>query len=101
MDINTHRDGNTLVVEAAGRLDTTTAPEFTDELNKSLTDDVTKLIIDFENLEYISSAGLRALLSAHKKMSAKDGMTVRNVNDVVEEVLDVTGFLDILNVERV
>ena len=61
---------------------------------------VDSLTLDFSKLEYISSAGLRVLLSAHKVMSAKGGMKVTNVNEIVQEVFEVTGFADILNIER-
>ena len=81
-----------------GRLDTTTAPELERELKNDL-DGATRLTLDFSKLDYISSAGLRVLLSAHKAMSRKDGMTVTNVNEMVREVFEVTGFSDILNIE--
>ena len=81
-----------------GRLDTTIAPELERELKNDL-DGATRLTLDFSKLDYISSAGLRVLLSAHKAMSRKDGMTVTNVNEMVREVFEVTGFSDILNIE--
>ena len=75
-----------------------TAPELEAEVNQSL-DGVETLTLDFQNLSYISSAGLRVLLFAHKLMSAQGGMKIVHVNDIVQEVLDVTGFSDILNIE--
>lgn len=81
-----------------GRLDTTTAPE----LERALKDDMdglTELVMDFSKLAYISSAGLRVLLSAHKAMSKKGGMKITNVNEIVNDVFDVTGFSDILTIE--
>ena len=81
-----------------GRLDTTTAPELEKELKGSL-GEADALTLDLEKLEYISSAGLRVLLSAHKEMSKKGGMTVKNPNEIVREVFDVTGFIDILMIE--
>ena len=81
-----------------GRLDTTTAPE----LERALKDDMdglTELVMDFSKLAYISSAGLRVLLSAHKDMSKKGGMKITNVNEIVNDVFDVTGFSDILTIE--
>lgn len=81
-----------------GRLDTTTAPELEKELKGDL-DSATQLTLDFSKLDYISSAGLRVLLSAHKAMSKKGGMVVTNANEMVREVFDVTGFADILNIE--
>ena len=81
----------------AGRLDTTTAPDLENELKADM-DGITELTMDFSKLDYISSAGLRVLLSAHKVMSKKGGMKVTNVNDIVNEVFDVTGFSDILTI---
>ncbi len=96
MKINKHTEGTCLEIALEGRLDTNTAPELEDELKASL-NNVTELVLDFADLEYISSAGLRVLLSAHKTM--KGQMTVKNVNEVVNEVFEVTGFIDILNIE--
>ena len=74
------------------------APELEAELNKVLPA-ADELVFDFTNLEYISSAGLRVLLSAHKTMMPKGGMKVTHVNEIVQEVFEVTGFCDILNIE--
>ena len=98
LNINRQTEGNVLTVFLEGRLDTSTSPELEEALKDGL-DDVEKLIFDIENLEYISSAGLRVLLSNHKKMASKGGMVVKNPSDVVSEVFDVTGFADILNIE--
>lgn len=87
-----------LTVVLEGRLDTTTAPELEKELGESM-DAAAELTLDFANLEYISSAGLRVLLSAHKAMSKKGGMKIVNTNEIVNEVFDVTGFADILTIE--
>ena len=81
-----------------GRLDTTTAPEMEKELKGDL-ESADQLTLDFSKLDYISSAGLRVLLSAHKAMSKKGGKVVTNVNEMVNEVFEVTGFADILNIE--
>ncbi len=99
MTIEKKVNGNALEIALEGRLDTMTAPELEAELNQSL-GSVDSLALDFSKLEYISSAGLRVLLSAHKVMSAKGGMKVTNVNEIVQEVFEVTGFADILNIER-
>ena len=99
MTIEKKVNGNTLEIALEGRLDTMTAPELEAELNQSL-GSVDTLTLDFSKLEYISSAGLRVLLSAHKVMSAKGGMKVTNVNEIVQEVFEVTGFADILNIAR-
>ena len=98
MTISKKADGDKLIIFLDGRLDTLTAPDLEKEVQKSL-NGVGELIFDFEKLEYISSAGLRVLLSAHKAMSSKGGMKVKNVNEIVQEVLDVTGFSDILTIE--
>ncbi len=97
MTINKNQNGSTLTIALEGRLDTTTAPQLEQELKGSL-DAATELIMDFSKLDYISSAGLRVLLSAHKTMSKKGGMRVTNVNEVVNEVFEVTGFSDILTI---
>ena len=98
MTINKTKNGNTLEIALEGRLDTMTSPELEAELNQSLKD-ADSLVLDFSKLDYISSAGLRVLLSAHKAMSTKGGMKVTNVNEIVREVFDVTGFADILTIE--
>ena len=98
MKITKNMNGTTLEVALEGRLDTTTAPDLENELKDSL-EGANELTLDFSKLDYISSAGLRVLLSAHKAMSRKDGMTVTNVNEMVREVFEVTGFSDILNIE--
>lgn len=98
MTINKNLNGTNLEIALEGRLDTTTAPELEQELKSSM-DGAETLTLDFSKLEYISSAGLRVLLSAHKTMSAKGGMKVTNVNEIVKEVFDVTGFSDILTIE--
>ena len=98
MNIEPKKDGGKLEVKVSGRLDTTTAPELDEYLKQSL-EGVDELIIDFSDLEYISSAGLRVLLSAQKTMNTQGSMTVKGVNDIVMEIFDVTGFTDILNIE--
>lgn len=91
-------EGNALTVALEGRLDTTTAPELEAELKESL-DNVEDLTMDFQGLEYISSAGLRILLATQKVMNKQGKMRVVNVNDVVMDVFEVTGFADILTIE--
>ena len=98
MTINTNQNGSELQVALEGRLDTTTAPEL-EKLLKSSLEGVTELKLDLEKLEYISSAGLRVLLSAQKTMNKQGSMTLSHVNEVVMEVFEVTGFSDILNIE--
>jgi len=98
MEITKKLNGNALEIALSGRLDTTTAPELEAELKKSM-DSAESLTLDFSELAYISSAGLRVLLSAHKVMSGKGGMKLIHVNEIVQEVFDVTGFADILTIE--
>ena len=85
--------------ELTGRLDTTTAPQLELELQNSL-QGVESLIFDFSALEYISSAGLRVLLYAQKVMNRQGKMVVRGANDMIREVFDITGFVDILTIEE-
>ena len=87
-----------LVLALQGRLDTATAPALEEELNASLAG-VTSLVLDMTALEYISSAGLRVLLSAQKRMNAQGEMKIRSVNETVMEIFEVTGFSDILTIE--
>lgn len=91
-------ENNGLTVTLEGRLDTTTAPQLETELMGSL-EGVTSLVLDFEKLEYISSAGLRVLLAAQKVMMKQGEMKVIHVNEVVMEVFEVTGFTDSLTIE--
>ena len=98
MTITRKLNGTDLEIALEGRLDTMTAPDLEKELNASL-DAADTLTLNLADLAYISSAGLRVLLSAHKAMSGKGGMKIRNVNEIVREVFDVTGFSDILTIE--
>lgn len=86
-----------LTVSLCGRLDTTTSPKLEVELNQSISG-VEELILDFAGLDYLSSAGLRVLLSAQKVMNRQGSMTVKNVNETIMEIFEVTGFVDILNI---
>lgn len=90
--------GSSLTIALIGRLDTLTAPRLEDELRRSLPG-VTKLTFDFFDLEYLSSAGLRTLLAAQKQMNKQGSMRVRNVTPAVLDVLEITGFTDILTLE--
>ena len=97
LNIEKKINGNELTVALTGRLDTTTAPELEAELKGSL-DGVTALTMDMEALEYISSAGLRVLLSAQKIMNKQGEMKVTHVSDTIMEIFEVTGFSDILTI---
>ncbi len=98
MNINIKNEGTQLTLELEGRLDTTTAPQLEASLKQNV-GDCTKLIMDFVKLEYISSAGLRVLLAAQKVMNKQGEMIIKNVNDTIMEVFEITGFADILTVE--
>ena len=98
MTITKTLEDKILNVKVEGRLDTATAPELEKELDEVL-GEAEELVFDFEGLEYMSSAGLRILLATQKKMSAKGGMKVTNVNDVISEIFEITGFSDILTIE--
>jgi anti-sigma B factor antagonist len=98
LTINKKTENGALTVALEGRLDTTSAPQLEGELKGAL-DGVTSLVLDLEGLEYISSAGLRVLLSAQKLMNKQGEMTITHVNDVIMEIFDVTGFTDILTIK--
>ncbi|MBQ7990849.1 MAG: STAS domain-containing protein [Oscillospiraceae bacterium] len=98
MTIQKKLDGNKLTVAVEGRIDTTTAPDFEKELKASL-EGVSDLVIDFTAVEYISSAGLRVLLSAQKIMTRQGSMKLVGVNSDIMEIFEVTGFSDILTIE--
>ena len=97
MKINKRSEGSMLTIYIEGRLDTSTSPELSKELDSSL-EGVTQLVFDFTLLEYISSSGLRVLLAAQKAMNGKGTMVVKNVSEMVMEVFEITGFTDILNI---
>ena len=95
MEIKTKAEGNRLTISVAGRVDTVTAPELEAGLKFG---DATSVVIDLGNVPYMSSAGLRLLLTAHKTMLGKGGeLQIANVQPSVKEVFDITGFSDILN----
>lgn len=98
MIIKKNLEGNKLTLALEGRLDTATAPELEAEFKASKAG-VKELIFDFTELGYISSAGLRVLLAAQKVMNKQGSMVVRNANETIMEVFEVTGFIDILTVE--
>ena len=98
MNIVTNQEDANLDVRIVGRLDTTTAPQFEQELSSQL-DGVINLVLDCSDLEYISSAGLRVFLGLHKLMTGKGSLQVTNVNETVMEIFEVTGFDGILDIE--
>lgn len=97
LNIKKEEKNNGLFVALEGRLDTTTAPALEEELKSEL-DGVSELTLDMEKLEYISSAGLRVLLSAQKIMNKQGSMKLTNVGEVIMEIFEVTGFSDILTI---
>ena len=98
MTITKKQNAAALDLALEGRLDTTTSPEL-EQLLKDYLGGVTELTFDLEKLEYISSAGLRVLLSAQKTMNKQGSMKLRNVSETIMEIFEVTGFSDILTIE--
>lgn len=98
MNIDMKQVGTSLLVKLDGRLDTATAPQLEGKLRTAV-QGVTDLVFDLSELDYISSAGLRVLLSAQKIMNRQGKMAVRGANDDVMDIFEVTGFVDILNIE--
>ncbi len=98
MKITSTKNESALNIALEGRLDTITSPELEAELNASL-EGVKELTLDLENLEYLSSAGLRVLLLAQKQMAKQGSMKVIHVNETIQEIFEVTGFSDILTIE--
>ena len=99
MNIIKKTEGKTLTIALEGRLDTTTSPQLEAELHPDI-DSAEETIFDLAQLQYISSAGLRVLLSAQKIMNKQGTMTIRNVCPEIMDIFDVTGFVDILNIEE-
>ncbi|MBO4401381.1 MAG: STAS domain-containing protein [Selenomonadaceae bacterium] len=98
MEITKELNGATLTLTITGRLDASNAQELTNTLNSSL-DGVKELIFDFSGLKYVASAGLRALLMAQKRMNKQGSMKIRHVDETVMEVLEMTGFADLMTIE--
>ena len=98
LNINKTQENGTLTVALEGRLDTVTAPELEACLQESMPG-ITELILDFEKLDYISSAGLRVLLAAQKVMNRQGSMKLQHLNESIMEIMEVTGFVDILTIE--
>ncbi len=98
MTLNTIVNGTEVTIEMEGRLDTTTSPALEKEINEKIAG-VTVLVLDMATLDYLSSAGLRVILSAQKKMNKQGELIIKNVNEVIMEVFEATGFSDILTIE--
>ena len=99
MEIVKKTEGSKVIMEISGWLDTQTAPQLEKEL-KGLDADVTSLVFDFAELEYISSAGLRLVIGAYKKMAGKDGFKIVNVSDEVFDVFNLTGLDQKVDIEK-
>ncbi len=98
MTVEKTLNGTELTINLVGRLDTTTAPQLEAELKQSIAG-VEKLVLDFAALEYLSSAGLRVLLTAQKVMNKQGEMIIKNVNETIAEIFELTGFSDVLTIE--
>lgn len=97
MTVEKTANGSEITMVVSGRLDTTTSPQLEEQVRNL--EGVTSLIFDFSNLEYLSSAGLRVILGCQKIMNRQGEMVVKNVNDTIREIFDITGFSDILNIQ--
>ena len=95
MNINTERENGRIIMKICGRLDTVTAPELETAINGE-GDELKSLVLDFDAVDYISSAGLRVLLTAQKKMNAQGYMELINVSEAVMDIFEMTGFADVL-----
>ena len=98
MTIEKKLNGTELRVKLGGRLDTNTAPQLESEVKLNIVG-VKNLVLDFAELEYLSSAGLRVLLALQKAMNKQGQMIIRNINETIHEIFELTGFIDILTVE--
>lgn len=97
MNIEKKQNGKELVLLLSGRLDTTTAPQLEEEIKKDI-EGIENLTLDFKQLEYISSAGLRVLLLTQKMMQRQGKLVIIHVNDTIQDVFDMTGFCNILTI---
>ena len=98
MNINIEKENGTTIMRIEGRLDTTTAPELETAINNE-GETLKSLVLDFKGVDYISSAGLRVLLTAQKKMNIQGHMELNNVSEAVMDILEMTGFADILEIK--
>jgi len=99
MIINKTQDGSKLTVALEGRLDSNSAPQLEVELKASL-EGITELVMDFAGLVYLSSAGLRVILAAQKQMNKQGKMVIVKVNETIMDIFEVTGFAEILTIEK-
>ncbi len=97
MNIVVTENGTAITLALSGRLDTLSSPELSTAINSAL-EKSSQLVLDFTNLDYISSAGLRVLLAAQKQLAGNGSLTLTHVNSIVQDILDMTGFSDILTI---
>ena len=98
LQVEKQKEGKTLIMSLIGKLDTVTAPQLKETIDDSLLD-ADKLILDFQELEYTSSAGLRVILTVYKMMEDREGLIIRNVNDTIMEVFASVGFTRFIKIE--
>ena len=98
MDLRKEVEDNHLIIYVSGRLDNLTSPLLAEEI-KHLSDEIQKLTLDFSSLEYMSSAGIRVILTAEKLMKNRNGLVLRHINDAIREILDMTGLISFLTIE--
>ena len=98
LQVEKQKEGKTLIMSLIGKLDTVTAPQLKETIDDSLLD-ADKLILDFQELEYTSSAGLRVLLTVYKMMADRERLIIRNVNDTIMEVFASVGFTRFIKIE--
>lgn len=98
MNITKIKENDTLILQLEGRMNAVTSPSVDQEIQEAIRD-ITDLVLDFEKVEYVSSAGLRVLLATHLAMSEKGKMRVINVKPAVQEVFDITKFTNVINIE--
>ena len=98
MNIEKIKNDNEVILVLSGRLDTTTAPQL-DAMIQEVTPNISSLVLDFTDLDYLSSSGLRVLLAAQKIMNKQGTMVIRHVNETIAEVFEITGFVDILTIQ--
>lgn len=100
MEIQVTKGNDTLTLLLTGKLDTTTSTQLEESFNKNYSDEISNVILDMKNLEYISSSGLRVILLIQKKLSVQKGkLTIKNICETVKDVFEITGFSDFLNIE--
>lgn len=99
MNITKIKNNDILTVALKGRLDTTTSPQLETELEHSLTEEVQELVFDLQELEYMSSAGIRVIMASEEIMSGRGGMKLLHVNEEIIDIFEMTGLIDILHIE--